>query len=552
MLGNIPHWGVAWTTYVSLIDQSNTKLFKQTPTIAATDFNWYKDGAAGTTLTTAPTIAPSTGGNLAGYSVKIVTSGAEMQASSAVLLCHDVAGAEWCDLAINIEPYQGIRTNVAQAFSATGITLDTNASGTDDFYNYQLIEILAGNGVAQAGLIADYTGASKNAVVLPTWIGGAPAGATSVFTIRPSSVIVLAGTTHVAATIANVASAILAAQLHSGVTIPVVNTAVSATLAAINHAGATIPVVASAVLAAQLHSGVTIPVVNTAISATLAGILHTGATIPVVNTVVSATVAVISANVIDSSAIAASGATEIAAAVWDRAAASHLTAGSFGAGVQPLRTSTAQGGGAAAITLDSSADGTDNTYRDCVIGIIAGTGAGQARLVVSYTGAAKNAVVNPNWITAPDSSSIFRVWENGRAMLVGTTHTGVTVAVVESVLGATVNAMANSVIGAATFASGAINAAAIAASAIGSSELDVSSINAIVDGLLARAVEGGADASGTTKSVGMALGMLGNNRKIAGTTLTVYKSDESTVWYTMAGVTLVGTTATVTEIKRVG
>lgn len=45
------------------------------------------------------------------------------------------------------------------------------------------------------------------------------------------------------------------------------------------------------------------------------------------------TVGTINANVIDNNAIAASGATEIAAAVWDELRASHVGAGSFGEGV---------------------------------------------------------------------------------------------------------------------------------------------------------------------------------------------------------------------------
>ncbi len=58
-----------------------------------------------------------------------------------------------------------IREATATAGAATTITLDAGASAMDDFYNDQVIVIVAGLGVGQARLVEDYVGATKVATV---------------------------------------------------------------------------------------------------------------------------------------------------------------------------------------------------------------------------------------------------------------------------------------------------------------------------------------------------------------------------------------------------
>lgn len=57
------------------------------------------------------------------------------------------------------------------------------------------------------------------------------------------------------------------------------------------------------------------------------------------------------------------------------------------------------------IVLDSSASSTDGAYDPAMISIVAGTGAGQTRLIYQYTGATKTAVVDRDWKTNPANDS---------------------------------------------------------------------------------------------------------------------------------------------------
>jgi len=79
-----------------------------------------------------------------------------------------------------------------------------------------------------------------------------------------------------------------------------------------------------------------------------------------------------------------------------------------------VRTGTAQAGTSTSITLDSGASGTDDAYKDMIIRITSGTGAGQIRKIsqvgsVAYTGSTKVATVDRAWGTTPDSTSVFRI-----------------------------------------------------------------------------------------------------------------------------------------------
>ena len=79
------------------------------------------------------------------------------------------------------------------------------------------------------------------------------------------------------------------------------------------------------------------------------------------------------------------------------------------------RTATAVGGAAqtasemAYITLDASANGSDDAYNGMVLRITVGTGIGQIRSIIDYIGATKRAYVSRDWATPPDGTSNFRV-----------------------------------------------------------------------------------------------------------------------------------------------
>lgn len=62
-----------------------------------------------------------------------------------------------------------IKIGLAAAGASTTITLDSNASATDDYYNGDLVLIDAGTGAGQVRVITDYTGATKVATVHTAW-----------------------------------------------------------------------------------------------------------------------------------------------------------------------------------------------------------------------------------------------------------------------------------------------------------------------------------------------------------------------------------------------
>ncbi len=76
---------------------------------------------------------------------------------------------------------------------------------------------------------------------------------------------------------------------------------------------------------------------------------------------------------------------------------------------QWIRTNTAQTATPTTITLDSGASASNNFYNNCLIMIISGTGAGQARFITGYVGATKVATVG-TWVTNPNSTSGFIIY----------------------------------------------------------------------------------------------------------------------------------------------
>jgi hypothetical protein len=99
--------------------------------------------------------------------------------------------------------------------------------------------------------------------------------------------------------------------------------------------------------------------------------------------------------------------------IWDEAFSGHLTVGTFGQVLAPIRTGTAQAGGATTITLDASASATDDIYNYDLIVITGGTGAGQSRFVTDYNGTTKVATV-ASWQTNPSSDSVFLILPGGQ------------------------------------------------------------------------------------------------------------------------------------------
>ncbi len=82
-----------------------------------------------------------------------------------------------------------------------------------------------------------------------------------------------------------------------------------------------------------------------------------------------------------------------------------------------VRTNTAQAGSSTTITLDSGASSSDNLYQYDTINIVGGTGAGQARFIISYVGSTKVATVDSAWTTNPDSTSVFTLTQTAKSIV---------------------------------------------------------------------------------------------------------------------------------------
>jgi hypothetical protein len=72
-----------------------------------------------------------------------------------------------------------------------------------------------------------------------------------------------------------------------------------------------------------------------------------------------------------------------------------------------LETGTAQAGGANTITLNSGASTYTDYYKSMTVTITSGTGSGQSANVISYNGTTKVAIVDANWSTQPNSTSVY-------------------------------------------------------------------------------------------------------------------------------------------------
>lgn len=93
-----PKRATAFTFYVSLVQQASPKLFQVNPTLAAGDVKVSIDGGAEANITTLPVVTPA-----GSRRVKVDLSVAEMTGDNIQVTFSDAAGAEWCDLTVNIQ-----------------------------------------------------------------------------------------------------------------------------------------------------------------------------------------------------------------------------------------------------------------------------------------------------------------------------------------------------------------------------------------------------------------------------------------------------------------
>jgi hypothetical protein len=160
-----------------------------------------------------------------------------------------------------------------------------------------------------------------------------------------------------------------------------------------------------------------------------------------------------------------------------------------------ITTGTAQAGSSSSITLAAGERSTDDIYKHDGLIIVGGTGVGESAIITAYNGTTKVATVSPPFVITPDSTSEYEI-----VPAIASTHS-----------------IGDNVITAAS-----------AASDFG---------NAVADALLGRNIAGG---SSTGRTVKEALYVLRNKSAIAGGTLTVYATDDTTAAFTASVTTAAG------------
>ncbi len=140
MAYNPPMRAAAYEFYVSLVSQSNTKVFQSNPTLAAGDVKVSKDGGALSNVATLPSAVGS------GKVVKVPLSSSEMTADNVTVIFSDAAGSEWCDLVVNVQPVNVSIPAAVKSMDANTLTASALAADA-------VTEIAAG--VPSAGAIAD-------------------------------------------------------------------------------------------------------------------------------------------------------------------------------------------------------------------------------------------------------------------------------------------------------------------------------------------------------------------------------------------------------------
>jgi len=116
----------AFECYVSLVSQANTKIVQVSPTMAIGDVKVSTDNGTASNIATLPVIGTDT------RVLKVNLSAAEMNGGNVTVIFSDAAGAEWCDLVLNIQTAANQIDDLAAGISGIGtvggssISIDAN------------------------------------------------------------------------------------------------------------------------------------------------------------------------------------------------------------------------------------------------------------------------------------------------------------------------------------------------------------------------------------------------------------------------------------------
>ena len=149
-----------YTFYLSLVSQANTKIFQANPTLAAGDAVLAVDDAVPANLTTLPVVdADFT------KRVKVVLSQAETNGDNLTLVLSDVAGAEWCDVTINLQTVADRQTG--DSFARLGAPVGVSVSADVLVIDNLVDDLEARLTAVRAGYLDNINNATLAAAVFP-------------------------------------------------------------------------------------------------------------------------------------------------------------------------------------------------------------------------------------------------------------------------------------------------------------------------------------------------------------------------------------------------
>lgn len=117
-----PKKNTAFTFYMGLVSQADTKAFQSNPTLAAGDVKVAADGANPANIAALPTVINS------GKTIAVALTSTEMNGDNISVIFADAAGAEWCDAIVNIQTTANQIDDLALATAFTAALSDSVAA----------------------------------------------------------------------------------------------------------------------------------------------------------------------------------------------------------------------------------------------------------------------------------------------------------------------------------------------------------------------------------------------------------------------------------------
>lgn len=302
-----------------------------------------------------------------------------------------------------------IKVGLAAAATSTTITLDSDASSVDDYYNNDLVHIDNGTGEGQRAVIVDYVGSTKIATVYTSWI--TTPDTTSEYIIEEGHPYTDVASSSLSTQIADKTGYELSAtglDTIASTSTGMVEISKAVWDRVLTGGTHNIPTSAGRRVRDVIDSVVITS--DTAQAGTTNTItLATGAS-AVDGTYDPAQVAIVGGTGIGQTRLILGYVGSTRVAVVDRnwkinPDATSIYTITSNTGREHVNEGLAQAATSTTITLNTLASASNDTYKGQIVFVRSGTGDDQARLVIGYVGATKVATLDKAWSITPDATS---------------------------------------------------------------------------------------------------------------------------------------------------